>query len=560
MESIPLAGGMPSGVSGQANVGADRRLPPRSLSLEEFVLRIREAHRSGESDAVARALSEHALHRRAVEPYALHEEGRYTRTLVYRDEHIEVIVLGWARGAHAPIHSHNGQQCWMLAVAGELEVVDYRLVAGGERPGYALIERMGPRRSLMPGNVDQRQPETDLHSVRTGANSGFAISVHVYAKPIDSCLVFEPRRSRCVRRQLRYDRVMPVLPSSVTPRREPEPPPRRGWLSSLWHALFRRAQEVKALMVPAHVGEEAAKIAIKQVDHSYANKLVALSNVTLNIRSGEFVCLLGPSGCGKSTLLYALAGHIIPTGGQVFLDGQPITRPGPDRLLMFQEPALFPWMTVRQNLEFVLAAQGVSRTERTARARRFIRYVQLEGFEDTLPHHLSGGMKMRTSLARALAVDAPVMLMDEPFGSLDAQTRLHMHELLQKVWMETRKTIVFVTHDVTEALMLANRVVVMAPRPGRILRDLEVRLPMPREPDDASLARLSREIRAMLRESEALSGDGPVTPSQERGTHHEGTATGTAAALPRGARRGLGAGEPLRPLAGAPLPEPGDRH
>jgi NitT/TauT family transport system ATP-binding protein len=227
---------------------------------------------------------------------------------------------------------------------------------------------------------------------------------------------------------------------------------------------------------------------------------------------------------------------------------------------MFQEPALFPWMTVRQNLEFVLAAQGVSRTERTARARRFIRYVQLEGFEDTLPHHLSGGMKMRTSLARALAVDAPVMLMDEPFGSLDAQTRLHMHELLQKVWMETRKTIVFVTHDVTEALMLANRVVVMAPRPGRILRDLEVRLPMPREPDDASLARLSREIRAMLRESEALSGDGPVTPSQERGTHHEGTATGTAAALPRGARRGLGAGEPLRPLAGAPLPEPGDRH
>ena len=560
MESIPLAGGMPSEVSGQVDVGAGRRLPPRSLSLQEFVLRIREAYRSGEPDAVEEALRTSTLHRRTVEPYALLEEGRYTRTLVYRDEHLEVIVLGWARGARAPIHGHDGQQCWMLAVAGELEVVDYRLVAGGERPGYALIERMGPRRSLVPGSVDQRQPELDLHSVRIGGNSGSAISVHVYARPIDSCLVFEPRRSRCVRRQLRYDRVMPVLPSSMTPVREPEPPPRRGWLSRLWSALFRRAREVKALMVPAHVGEASAKIAIKQVDHSYANKLVALSNVTLNIRSGEFVCLLGPSGCGKSTLLYALAGHIIPTGGQVFLDGQPITRPGPDRLLMFQEPALFPWMTVRQNLEFVLAAQGVPRAERTARARRFIRYVQLEGFEDTLPHQLSGGMKMRTSLARALAVDAPVMLMDEPFGSLDAQTRLHMHELLQKVWMETRKTIVFVTHDVTEALMLANRVVVMAPRPGRILKDLEVRLPMPREPDDASLARLSREIRAMLRESEALGGDGTETPSRERGTHHEGTAPGTEAALPRGARRGVGAAEPLRTLAGASLPEPGERH
>jgi NitT/TauT family transport system ATP-binding protein len=135
-----------------------------------------------------------------------------------------------------------------------------------------------------------------------------------------------------------------------------------------------------------------------------------------------------------------------------------------------------------------------------------------------------------------------------------------MHELLQKVWMETRKTIVFVTHDVTEALMLANRVVVMAPRPGRILRDLEVRLPMPREPDDASLARLSREIRAMLRESEALGGSASHTSPRERDTHHEGTAPGTEAALPRGARRGLGAAGALRPLADPSLPEPGERH
>ncbi|MFY0583353.1 ABC transporter ATP-binding protein [Cystobacter fuscus] len=237
---------------------------------------------------------------------------------------------------------------------------------------------------------------------------------------------------------------------------------------------------MKETLVPARVGEDSAKIAVKGMQHRYANKVVALQDVNLNIRSGEFVCLLGPSGCGKSTLLYALAGHIRPTGGHVRLDGKEIQGPGPDRLLMFQEAALFPWLTVRQNLEFVLAARGLSKAERTERASRFIRYVQLEGFENTLPHELSGGMRMRTALARALAVNSQVMLMDEPFGSLDAQTRQHMHELLQRVWMETHKTIVFVTHDVTEALMLANRVVVMAPRPGRILQDLEVRLPMPR--------------------------------------------------------------------------------
>ncbi|WP_425437646.1 ABC transporter ATP-binding protein [Melittangium boletus] len=321
---------------------------------------------------------------------------------------------------------------------------------------------------------------------------------------------------------------------------------------------MRQVKEtVKETLVPARVDEDSAKIAVKRVEHRYGNKVVALQDVNLNIRSGEFVCLLGPSGCGKSTLLYALAGHINPTGGHVRIDGREIRGPGPDRLLMFQEAALYPWLTVRQNLEFVLAARGLSRKDRAERARRFIRYVHLDGFENTLPHELSGGMKMRTALARALAVDSQVLLMDEPFGSLDAQTRHHMHELLQRVWLETHKTIVFVTHDVTEALMLANRVVVMAPRPGRILRDLEVHLPMPREPDDVALVGMARQIRAMLRESESLEEPGP--PGED-GAQDEGMAPDSEAAGARGTAGRVGAVRPLRPLAAPPVPgTPGGR-
>nr|WP_160174477.1 ATP-binding cassette domain-containing protein [Archangium violaceum] len=541
----------------------DASVPPRALSLRQFILRLREANTRGGLQAIEAVLRQGQLHRRAVEPFALLLEGRYTRTLVYRDEDLEVLVLGWGRNARAPVHGHDGQECFLMTIAGELEVADYRLVAGGQEPGYALVERMGPRRTLLPGAMDHRGPAAELHSVRTGARSGFAISLHVYSRPIDHCLIYEPRRSSCELRKLRYDRVMRLADPNTQPAPPPKAAPRPGLLTRVWSSLFRRVREVKETvkdtLVPALVGEESAKIAVKRVEHKYANKVVALQDVNLNIRSGEFVCLLGPSGCGKSTLLYALAGQISPTGGQVRIDGKPITGPGPDRLLMFQESALFPWLSVRQNIEFVLAARGLSRAQRAERARRFIRYVQLDGFEDALPHELSGGMKMRTALARALAVDSPVLLMDEPFGSLDAQTRLHMHELLQRVWMETHKTIVFVTHDVTEALVLANRVVVMAPRPGRILRDLEVRLPMPRGPDDVALAGLARQIRSMLRESESMSTPG-TGAREERGTHHEGVAPGTEAAVPRGTPRGLGAAGPVRPMAASPVPGPEGRH
>ncbi|WP_257459995.1 ATP-binding cassette domain-containing protein [Archangium lipolyticum] len=535
--------------------------------MKQFILRLREASRRGGPEAIEQLLRDGSLHRRAVEPFALLRDGKYTRTLVYRDEDLEVLVLGWGRNARAPIHGHDGQECFLMTVAGELEVADYRLVAGGQEPGYALVERIGPRRTLLPGAMDHRSPEEELHSVRTGARSGFAISLHIYSRPIDSCLIYDPRRSSCELRQLHYDRVMRLAdPPTPPPSPRASSRPRPGRLARVWRALFRRVQEVKETvretLVPARVTEHSAKIAIKRVEHRYANKVVALRDVNLNIRSGEFVCLLGPSGCGKSTLLYALAGHLAPTGGQVRIDGRPINGPGPERLLMFQEAALFPWLTVRQNIEFVLAARGLSKKERAERANRYIQYVQLSGFENSLPHELSGGMKMRTALARALAVDSPVLLMDEPFGSLDAQTRLHMHELLQRVWMETHKTIVFVTHDVTEALMLANRVVVMAPRPGRIVRDLEVRMPMPRGPDDVELVGMARQIRAMLHESESMGEAGPGA-RKERGTHdegREGVAPGPEAAVLRRAPGSVGTAGPVRPVATPPLPGPEGSH
>ncbi|QSQ21401.1 ABC transporter ATP-binding protein [Pyxidicoccus parkwayensis] len=267
-------------------------------------------------------------------------------------------------------------------------------------------------------------------------------------------------------------------------------------------ALLGRWRSSLRLLRPAHVEAERAKISVAQLGHQYGNKVVALQNVDLNVRSGEFVCLLGPSGCGKSTLLYALAGQVTPTGGTVRIDGKPIRGPGPERLLMFQEAALFPWLTVRGNITFALGAKGVPRAERRERADMYIRRVHLTGFEEALPHQLSGGMKMRASLARALAMDPAVLLMDEPFGSLDAQTRIHMQELLQAIWMRTGKTVVFVTHDVHEALMLGTRVVLMAPRPGRVVKDLEVHLPMPRQPEDAGLNEMVRHLRGLLRHVE----------------------------------------------------------
>jgi NitT/TauT family transport system ATP-binding protein len=271
-----------------------------------------------------------------------------------------------------------------------------------------------------------------------------------------------------------------------------------GQLASIW----RRAPNARSLLVPSRARAGPPMIAVHDVGHRFRNAVVALHDVNIEVHPGEFVCLLGPSGCGKTTLLYALAGHIAPSGGRISIDGVQVKGPGPDRLLVFQEPALFPWLSVRQNLVFALRARGLSRVDADARARAFIPLVHLEGFEDALPHELSGGMRMRVQLARALAVDPAVLLMDEPFAALDAQTRSHMHQLLQRIWLRDRKTVVFVTHDVREALVLGDRVVVMAARPGRVLQDLEVRLARPRDPDDPRLVELSRRIRDELGRAE----------------------------------------------------------
>jgi NitT/TauT family transport system ATP-binding protein len=299
---------------------------------------------------------------------------------------------------------------------------------------------------------------------------------------------------------------------------------------------LRRGQ----MLVPRRARAGLPKIDVRDVGHRFKNEVIALRDVNIEVHAGEFVCLLGPSGCGKTTLLYALAGHIAPSGGRISIDGVQVKGPGPDRLLVFQEPALFPWLTVRQNLVFALRARGLSRAAAAARAASFIPLVHLEGFEEALPHELSGGMRMRVQLARALAVDPAVLLMDEPFAALDAQTRSSMHQLLQGIWTRDRKTVVFVTHDVREALVLGDRVVVMAARPGRVLRDLDVHLPRPRDPDDETLVDLSRRIRGELRNAEGAvvperaadtgGEDGDARIDQERGVPH-GTAPDVGAPL-----------------------------
>lgn len=209
--------------------------------------------------------------------------------------------------------------------------------------------------------------------------------------------------------------------------------------------------------------------------------VVALDKLSLDIPDQQFEVIVGPSGCGKSSLLYLLAGLNEPTGGTCSIDGREIGEPGADRGMVFQAYTLFPWLSVQRNVEFGPSLAGVSRAECVERARELIREVGLEGFEDAYPSQLSGGMKQRVALARALANDPQVLLMDEPFGALDSQTRSIMQELLLSIWERHHKTVLFVTHDIDEALFLADRVHVMSARPGRILESIDVGLERPRE-------------------------------------------------------------------------------
>ncbi|HOI58870.1 MAG: ABC transporter ATP-binding protein [Methanoculleus sp.] len=229
----------------------------------------------------------------------------------------------------------------------------------------------------------------------------------------------------------------------------------------------------------------------------------ALEGVNLDIRDEEFICLVGPSGCGKTTLLRIIAGLETATTGSVIVDGRAVTGPDPKRGMVFQEYSLFPWRRVVDNVAFGLEMRGVGKEERRKTADHYIEMVGLSQFRDAYPYELSGGMRQRVAIARALANDPDVLLMDEPFGALDAQTRNRMQKELLSLWEKTKKTIVFVTHSVDEAVYLSDRIVVLAPRPGTVRESITIPWPRPRDRTSAEFAEVRRRVLRMIDESES---------------------------------------------------------
>lgn len=244
-------------------------------------------------------------------------------------------------------------------------------------------------------------------------------------------------------------------------------------------------------------------IELRGITYEYASEtrsVVAVRDVSFSVGESEFVCVVGRSGCGKTTLLNIIAGFLPPTKGDLLIGGRPVSGRGTDRGIVFQDFAqLFPWRTAQRNVEFGLEMRGVPRAERAAVARRFLGLVKLDGFAGAYPHELSGGMQQRVAIARALAYNPSVLLMDEPFAALDALTRDDMQRLLVDVWRETRKTVVYVTHNVAEAVYLADRIVVMTPHPGTVGADISVRLPRPRDPLSVEFLEYQRRVVGELR-------------------------------------------------------------
>lgn len=224
-----------------------------------------------------------------------------------------------------------------------------------------------------------------------------------------------------------------------------------------------------------------------------------LSKVNIEFKPGEFICILGPSGCGKSTLLNIIAGLEQATAGRVTLNGKQVTGPGPDRVVMFQEAALFPWLNVIDNVEFGMKMAGVEAKIRRERALKYLKMVHLTKFQHAFIHELSGGMRQRVALARALTFDSEVLLMDEPFAALDSQTKMLLQIELQQIWLKTKKTILFVTHNVEEAAILADRVVIMSANPGGIKKEFQIQVARPRQPGDVDLAYLMNNIMQELK-------------------------------------------------------------
>ena len=258
-------------------------------------------------------------------------------------------------------------------------------------------------------------------------------------------------------------------------------------------------------------------VSIRGVSKTFVStrKIVqALHPVDLEVATGEFVCFLGPSGCGKSTLLSIIAGLEEASSGSVWANGKKVKGPGTDRIQLFQEAALFPWLDVQHNVEFGLKQIGIPAKKRREIVQKFIERVHLTGFERSYVHQLSGGMRQRAAIARALAIDPEILLMDEPFGALDALTRDRLHVEVESIWSQTRKTILFVTHNVREAVALGDRVIVFAPRPGRIVEEFKIDLPRPRHLEDHNLVDKAAEILQVLKagmiDSEEESLRGPI--------------------------------------------------
>jgi ABC-type nitrate/sulfonate/bicarbonate transport system ATPase subunit len=248
------------------------------------------------------------------------------------------------------------------------------------------------------------------------------------------------------------------------------------------------------------------KLRASQVNKNFRVKgqeMIALADLSLEVRTGELVTIVGTSGCGKSTFLRLVAGLLEPSSGLIEVDGQPVRGPGPDRGMVFQSYTLFPWLNALDNVKFGLKKQRLGKKEQDEIARHYLNLVGLTGFERAYPAQLSGGMKQRVAIARALAYNPAILLMDEPFGALDAQTRELMQELLLKIWAESQTTILFITHDVDEAIFLADRVYVMTARPGRIKREITVTLPRPRDYEvelSEPFLEIKREIAHLIRE------------------------------------------------------------
>jgi NitT/TauT family transport system ATP-binding protein len=288
----------------------------------------------------------------------------------------------------------------------------------------------------------------------------------------------------------------------------PGPIPSDGARKPLYGDIVRAGKRPATSVLPAHsFVPQTAKVGLSDICLSYktqsGERLLALDHINLQVKPGEFVCIVGPSGCGKSTLLHLIAGLHPQTSGQVLVDGHPVQGTGTDRILIFQEHGLFPWLKVGENVEFGMKMKGVGKAEREEKTAYYLRLVHLAKFKDSYIHQLSGGMRQRVAIARALATEPDVLLMDEPFAALDAQTRDLLHDELERIWSETGetgRTIIFVTHNVREAIRLGDRVVLLTFRPGRVKNEFPVDLPRPRVLEDVDVARAAREILDELRE------------------------------------------------------------